>query len=44
MLDDAGRVTDGISKSVTGMSGMFGGIKTGLKVVNFFGKKKEKED
>jgi len=44
MLDDAGRVTGGISKSVTGMSGMFEGIKTGLKVVNFFGKKKEKED
>lgn len=42
MLDDAGQVTGGISRSVTGMSGMMEGIKTGLSIVNIFGKKKEK--
>ena len=41
MLDDAGLVTGGISRSVTGMSGMVEGLKTGLSIVHFFGKKKE---
>ena len=40
MLDDAGLVTGGISRSVTGMSGMVEGLKTGLSIVHLFGKKK----
>lgn len=44
MLDDATEVTGGISKSVTGMSGLVEGIKAGLSVVNIFGKKKSKDD
>lgn len=43
MLDDAGSVTGGISRSVTGVSGLFEGIKTGLSIVNIFGKHKDKE-
>jgi len=44
MLDDAEEVTGGISKSVTGMSGVFEGIKAGLSLVNMFGKKHAKEE
>ncbi|MEK7166228.1 MAG: hypothetical protein AAB874_05475 [Patescibacteria group bacterium] len=44
MLDDAGLVTGGISRSVTGMTGMFEGLKTGLSLVNLFGKKKPVEN
>ena len=43
MLEDAGQVTGGITRSVTGMSGMFEGLKAGLSIVNLFGKKKGKE-
>lgn len=43
MLDDAGEVTGGISRSVTNMGGLMEGIKTGLSVVNIFAKKKDKE-
>lgn len=43
MLDDAGTVTGGISRSVTGLGGLFEGIKTGLSFVHKFGKK-HKED
>lgn len=42
MIDDAGKITGGISKSLSGMSGIMEGLKTGLSVVNFFGKKKDK--
>lgn len=41
MLEDAGTITGGISKSLTNVGGLFEGLKTGLQVVNFFGKKKE---
>ena len=44
MLDDAGLVTGGISRSVSGMSGMFEGLKAGLNLVNLFGKKKSSKD
>ena len=44
MLDDATQVTRGISRSVTSMSGLVEGIKTGLSVVKLFGKKEEVED
>lgn len=43
MLGDAGSVTGGISRSVTGMSGMFEGLKAGLSLVSHFGKKKDRE-
>lgn len=43
IIDDAGTVTGGISHSLTGMGGLVEGIKTGLSVVHWFGKKKEKE-
>ena len=43
MLDDAGQVTGGISRSVTGMSGLVSGLKSGLSIVSWFGKKKDKE-
>ncbi len=41
MLSDAGTITHGISKSVHNMGGMLDGLKAGLQVVNFFGKKKD---
>jgi len=44
IIDDAGQVSGGISHSVTGMTGMFEGIKTGLNLVNLFGRKKSKEE
>lgn len=44
IIDDAGQVSGGISRSVTGMTGMFEGIKTGLNLVNLFGRKKNKEE
>ena len=44
MLDDAGTVTGGISRSVTGMSGIMEGLKTGLSIVNLFGKKRGSDD
>ncbi len=42
IIDDTGQVTGGLSRSVTGMTGMFEGIKTGLNLVNLFGRKKGK--
>ena len=41
MMDDASKVTGGISRSLTGMSGLLEGIKTGLTFVGLFGKKHE---
>lgn len=43
MMDDAGAVSGTISRSVTGMSGLVEGLKTGLSVVSWFGKKKVQE-
>lgn len=43
MLDDAGMVTGSVSRSVMGMAGLVEGVKTGLSVVNIFGRKKQKE-
>lgn len=43
IIDDAGAVTRGISRSLTGMGGIVEGLKTGLSIVNIFGKKKDKE-
>lgn len=39
MLDDGGLVTGSIGKSVSSMGGLVEGIKSGLSVVSFFGKK-----
>lgn len=41
MLDDATSISHDISKSMNSVGGLFEGLKTGLSVVNFFGKKKE---
>lgn len=43
MLDDATTVAGTVSRSVTGMSGLIDGLKTGLSVVSWFGKKKEEQ-
>lgn len=43
MLDDATEVTGGISRSFSGMSGLVAGLKSGLSIVSWFGKKKNKE-
>ncbi len=43
MLSDATIVTSGIGRSVTGMSGLMEGLKTGLSFVNFFGKKRSSQ-
>lgn len=43
MLDDAGSVTGGISRSLTGMTGLVEGLKTGLSLVSRFGKKRDTE-
>lgn len=42
MLDDGTLVSGAFAKSVTGISGVLQGIKTGLSVFNIF--KKEKKD
>lgn len=44
MLDDAGVITGGVSKSFSGMSGVMAGFKTGLSLMNVFSKKKEEKD
>ncbi len=44
IMEDAGRVTEGISTSFTGVSGILAGFKTGLTAVNVFHKKKNKTD
>ena len=44
MLDDAGVITGGVSKSFSGMSGVMAGFKTGLSLMNGFSKKKEKDE
>lgn len=41
MLDDAGAVTGGISRTVTGATGLLEGLKTGLSLVSLFKHKKE---
>lgn len=41
MLDDAGQVTGSVSNTVTGAAGMMEGLKTGLSLVSYFGKKKK---
>jgi len=41
MLNDAGSVTAGISRSFSGMTGLLEGLKTGLSLVSLFGKKKK---
>ncbi len=41
MMDDATVVTAGISKTVNGATGLVEGIKTGLSLVNMFGKKRD---
>lgn len=42
MLDDGTLVSGAFAKSVTGISGVLQGIKTGLSVLNIF--KKDKKD
>ena len=42
MLDDGTLVSGAFAKSITGISGVLQGIKTGLSVFNIF--KKEKKD
>ena len=45
MLDDSGVVTETVSKSVAGLTGVGAGIKTALSVFSFFKKnKKEKNE
>jgi len=45
MLDDAGMVTESISRPIAGLGGMLDGLKSGLKVVEtigtFFTRKKK---
>jgi hypothetical protein len=41
MLDDANTVTGGISRTFNGATGLIEGIKTGLSLVNIFGKHKD---
>lgn len=43
MLDDAGEVTGGVSRTVTGAAGLLEGLKTGLSFASFFSKKSKKD-
>lgn len=38
MLDDGNLVSNTVARSVTGISGVVGGLKAGLSVLNFFKK------
>lgn len=44
MLDNGTLVSQAIAKSVTGVSGILSGIKTGLSILNIFHKDKKEED
>lgn len=44
MLDDGGVVTETVSKSIAGLSGVGTGIKTALSVFSFFKKHKKEKD
>lgn len=45
MLDDAGRVTESFAGPTSSLSGMFFGVKTGLRVLKIlFNRKKGKKD
>ena len=43
MLTDAGQVTGGLSRTVTGATGLVEGLKAGLSIVHLFGRKKDQE-
>ncbi|MCL5970569.1 MAG: hypothetical protein M1450_03660 [Patescibacteria group bacterium] len=44
MLDDGTTVTGAFAKSISGISGVLEGVKTGLSVLNIFKRGKKKED
>lgn len=43
MLDDGNFISSTVVKSVSGISGLLAGVKTGLSVLNFFNKDKEED-
>lgn len=43
LLDDAGVISGGVTKSFSGLSGIAAGIKTGLTLINVFKDKKDKD-
>ncbi len=44
ILEDMCTMSEGVTKSFTGVSGLLAGLKTGVSLVNVFSKKKEKEE